>query len=139
MSLTHENTWLFWKLFVSSYKESSHGESKIYPFPNVCPSYLNKVWTINSFRESCKSWYLEIRYKVLINKVLIKIQNLSFIHLTSFKFIETTQKCLIFWNSLGVLTNKVLIKSSKFVLHSIYFLEIFWNPPKMIDIFEFIR
>ena len=37
MPLTHENARLFWKLFVSSYKESSHEESKISPFPNLCP------------------------------------------------------------------------------------------------------
>ena len=43
MPLTHENVRLFWKLFVSSYEESSHEESKISPFPNLCPSYLNKV------------------------------------------------------------------------------------------------
>ena len=29
MPLTHENIRLFWKLFVGSYKESSHEESKI--------------------------------------------------------------------------------------------------------------
>ena len=43
MPLTHENIRLFWTLFVSSYKESSHEESKICPFPNICLSYLNKV------------------------------------------------------------------------------------------------
>ena len=32
---------LFWKLFVSSYKGSSHEESKISPFSNLCPSYLS--------------------------------------------------------------------------------------------------
>ena len=41
---------------------------------------------------------------------------------------------LIFWNLLGVLINKVLIKSFKFLPHSIYFLEIFQNRPKMFDI-----
>ena len=35
---------------------------------------------------------------------------MSFIHFMSFKLIKTTQKCLIFWNLLGVLINKVLIK-----------------------------
>ena len=43
MPFTHKNRWLSWKLFVSSDEESSHEESKIYPFPNLCPSYLNKV------------------------------------------------------------------------------------------------
>ena len=42
MSLIDENIMLFWKLFVSSYNEGSHGESKISPFPNLCPGYLNK-------------------------------------------------------------------------------------------------
>ena len=43
MRLKHENIGLFWKLFVSSYNESPHEESKISPFLNLCPSYLNKV------------------------------------------------------------------------------------------------
>ena len=43
MPLTHENIRLFSKLFVSCYKDSSHEESKISPFPNLCPRYLNKV------------------------------------------------------------------------------------------------
>ena len=38
MPLTHENI----KLFVRSYKESPHEESKISPFPNLCHSYLIK-------------------------------------------------------------------------------------------------
>ena len=50
---------------------------------------------------------------------------MSFIHIMSLKPIKTTQKCLIFWNLLGALTNKVLIKNSKFILHSLYFLEVF--------------
>ena len=32
MRLTHENIRLFWKLFVSSCKESSHEESKVSQF-----------------------------------------------------------------------------------------------------------
>ena len=43
MPLTHKNIRQFWKLFVTSYKESFHEESKISPFPNSCSSYLNKV------------------------------------------------------------------------------------------------
>ena len=43
MPLTHQKIRLFLKLFVSSYKESSREESKIYPLPNLCASYLNKV------------------------------------------------------------------------------------------------
>ena len=42
MPLTHENIMLLWKLFVSSYNEGSHGESKISAFPYLCPGYLNK-------------------------------------------------------------------------------------------------
>ena len=38
---------------------------------------------------------------------------------------KTTQKCLILWNLLGIVINKVLIKMSKFVLHLLYFLEIY--------------
>ena len=56
----------------------------------------------------------------------------------SLKPIKTTQKCLIFWNLLGVLINKVLIKNSKFILHSLYFLKTFRNHPKIFAIFEFI-
>ena len=57
----------------------------------------------------------------------------------SLKFIKTTKKCLIFWNLLGVLINKVLVKNSKFILHSLYFIETFQNRPEMFAIFEFIR
>ena len=73
MRLKYENIGLFWKLFVSSYNESPHEESKISPFLNLCPSYLNKVEITNSFCESHKSRYFEIHYEVLINKVPIKV------------------------------------------------------------------
>ena len=43
MSLTHESIRLFWKLFISSYEERSHEESKVSPFLNLCPSYYSKV------------------------------------------------------------------------------------------------
>ena len=62
---------------------------------------------------------------------------MSFIHFMSFKLIKTTQKCLIFCNLLGVLINKVLIKNSKFILHSLHFLKIFKNHPKIF--FRFIK
>ena len=42
---------------------------------------------------SHKSRYFEIHYDVFIAKVLIKVQNFSFIHFISLKFFETTQKC----------------------------------------------
>ena len=45
MPLTHENIRLFRKLFVNSYNESSHEESKISPFSNLCPTNLSKVLT----------------------------------------------------------------------------------------------
>ena len=64
---------------------------------------------------------------------------MSFIHFISLKFIKITQKCLIFWNLLDVLTNKVLMKNSKFILHSLHFIEIFQNHSKMFTIFEFIK
>ena len=64
---------------------------------------------------------------------------MSFIHFMSLKFIKTTQKCIIFWNLLGVFIKKVLIKNSKFILHSLYFLESFRNHRKMFAIFDFIR
>ena len=35
MPLTQEKLGLFWKLFVSSYRESSHEESKICAFPII--------------------------------------------------------------------------------------------------------
>ena len=63
---------------------------------------------------------------------------MSFIHFMSLKLAKTAQKCLIFWNLLGALINKVLIKNSKFIFYSLYFLEIFRNQPKMFAIFEFI-
>ena len=40
MPLAHENVWLFWELFVSSYKESSYEGSKISPFPTYVPVIL---------------------------------------------------------------------------------------------------
>ena len=63
---------------------------------------------------------------------------MSFIHFMLFKLIKTTQKCLIFRDLLGVLINKVLIKNSKFIIHSLYFLKIFRNHSKIFVIFEFI-
>ena len=42
MPLTHEKIRLFWKLFVRSYKKNSQKESKISPFPKLCPSYFKK-------------------------------------------------------------------------------------------------
>ena len=78
-----------------------------------------------------------IGYIALTKKCLKNPPNMSFITL-SLKLIKTTQKCLIFWDLLGVLINKVLLKNSKFILHSLYFLEIFRNHRKMFAIFEFI-
>ena len=60
------------------------------------------------------------------------------IYFMSLKLIKTTQKCLIIWNLLGVLIHKVLIKNYKFIIHSLYLLEIFRNHPKMFAILEFI-
>ena len=80
MPLTHENIRLFWKLFVSTYEESSHEESKIRPFPNLCPSTLRKsklqIHPVNPTNPDI----FKIHHEVIKNKVLIKIQNLSFIH-----------------------------------------------------------
>ena len=53
------------------------------------------------------------------------------------KLIKTTQKCLIFWNLLGILINKVLIKNSKFILHSLYLLKMILRPRKEICYFQF--
>ena len=53
------------------------------------------------------------------------------------KLIKTTQKCLIFWNLLGILINKVLIKNSKFILHSLYLLKMILKPRKEICYFQF--
>ena len=41
--------------------------------------------------------FIKCSYK----KMFIKIQNLSFIHFIPLKFFETTEKCLLFSNSLG--------------------------------------
>ena len=64
---------------------------------------------------------------------------MSFIYFVSLKFIKTTRKCLIFWNLLGVLIKKVLIKNFKFILHALYLMEAFRNHLKIFAIFEFIR
>ena len=61
---------------------------------------------------------------------------MSFIHFMSFKLIKTTRKCLIFWNLLRALINIVLIKNTKFILHSLYFLQIFRNHPKFFAILK---
>ena len=53
------------------------------------------------------------------------------------KLIKATQKCLIFWNLLGILINKVPIKNSKFILHSLYLLKMFLKPRKEICYFQF--
>ena len=68
-----------------------------------------------------------------------KPPKMSFIHFMFLKLIKTTKKCLICWNLLGVFMKKVLIKNSKFILYSLYFLKIFQNHPKMFTSFEFIR
>ena len=62
-----------------------------------------------------------------------------FIHFISLKLIKTSQNWLIFSNLLGALINKVLMKASKFIVHSLYLLETFRNQPKMFAIFHFIR
>ena len=62
-----------------------------------------------------------------------------FIHFISLKLIKTSQNWLIFSNLLGALINKVLMKASKFIVHSLYLLEAFRNQPKMFAIFDFIR
>ena len=41
------------------------------------------------------------------------------------------------WKLLGVLINKVQIKNFKFILHSLYFLEIAQNHPRMFAVFEY--
>ena len=74
-----------------------------------------------------------------IRYLLQKIPHMTFIHFMSLKLIKTIQMCLILWSLLGILVNKVLIKSSKFILHSVCFLEIFRIHPKMLTISEFIR
>ena len=56
----------------------------------------------------------------------------------SLKLIKTTQKCLIFWKSLGVLINEMHIKNYKFILHSLHFLKIFQNHPKIFAVFKFV-
>ena len=69
--------------------------------------------------------------------MLIKILNMSFIHFLSLKLVKTFQKYLIFLNLLGVLRTKMFMKNSKFILYSLYFLEIFRNHPKIFAVFEF--
>ena len=59
---------------------------------------------------------------------------MSFIHFMSLELlIKMTQKCLIFWNLLGVFINKMLIK-----IRNLSFIDFFRNHPKMFSIFEFI-
>ena len=65
-------------------------------FPTYVPFTLIKLSCV-----SRKSRYFEIHHKVLIDKVLMKIQNLPFIHFISLKFFENTQKCLLYLNLLG--------------------------------------
>ena len=50
-------------------------------------------------------------------------------------YVFGAQKCLIFWNLLGVLINEVSAENSRFILH----FKIFRNHSKMFAIFEFIR
>ena len=60
---------------------------------------------------------------------------MSFIRFMSFKLIKTAQKCLLVWNLLGVLINKVRIKNSRFILHLLYFLKTFSKPLKNVGYF----
>ena len=66
-------------------------------------------------------WFFQ---KMLIKNVKYVLHSLYALK-THPKTTKTTQKCLIFWNLLGVLINKVLIKIP--------------NLSKMFAIFEFIR
>ena len=69
----------------------------LFPAPVTCIKSKNYKLILRSH----KSRYFEIHHEVLIAKVLIKVQNLSFIHFISLKSFETTQKCLLFSNLLG--------------------------------------
>ena len=124
MPLTHENIRLFWKLLVSSYKECPHGESKISPFPDLCPNYINKFYITNSSCESHKSRYFEIHHEVPVNSKSV-LQNSKFVlhSLGPLNVQKATQKCLILWNLLGSSYKKMLIKNPKYVFHLLYVLE----------------
>ena len=116
MPLTQENIRLFQKLFVSSYKKCSHEESKISHFPNLCPSYLNKVYITNSSCESQKCRYFEINHEVLINNMLTKIQNLSFIHQVLKVGLSRSKKTFICFND----SPSKMMKNAFFYLKSFF-------------------
>ena len=65
-------------------------------FPTYVPFTLIKLSCV-----SHKSRYFEIHHEVFIDKVLMKIQKLSFVHFISLKFFETTLKFLLYLNLLG--------------------------------------
>ena len=95
------------------------------------------LWNLlaSSYKKMLVKYVKYVEY--LLN--MLNIPNMSFIHFMSLKLLKTTQKCLIFWNFLGVSINKVLIKNSEFILHSFFSLEVFRNHPEMFAIFEFIK
>ena len=70
MLLTRENIRLFWKLFARSYKESSHEESKTFPFPNLCPSYLKYKLQIHLVSPTSPSFARSLKYKIRYPKML---------------------------------------------------------------------
>ena len=65
---------------------------------------------------------MEFIWQFLQKNAYEKSKKMSFIHFMPLKpLIKTTQKCLIFWNLLGIFINKVLVKKSKFMLYSLFF------------------
>ena len=61
---------------------------------------------------------------------------MPFIYFMSLKLIKTTQKCLILWNSLGVLINIVLIKKFQIYPSFTLFPWNFSKPPKYVCYFQ---
>ena len=78
MPLTHESIRLFWKLFVSSSKESSYEKSKISPFLNWVPVIFLMKFKLQIHPANPTN--AGVYHEGLVNKVLIEIQYLPFIH-----------------------------------------------------------
>ena len=57
---------------------------------------------------------------------------MPFTHLMSLKLIKASQKCSIFWNLLGVLKNKVLVKKFQICATFTLFPRNFSKPPQDI-------
>ena len=76
---------------------------------------------------------------MLIKNQKYVLHSLYVIYFMSLKLIKNHPKILVILQFIRCSYNKSAYKNSKFILHSVYFLEIFQKHPKLFAIFEFVR